>query len=595
MKNLQAVKKVWNVVSKSNVYTTLLLVVHSFSEAAIPFVDLLFYSAIVDELMAKNFEFAKLLVIYMVSITGILGIVGQICSKKINVIKLTVNESSERMITAKAMELEYQQFECGETKERLQKIKNYIQGQGGLDSTIEDMDKTLIHLFSTIFGFIFMCLLFVRNGSVSGVITCIIFIILMLVFTYLVYYISKNTEKAQVDMAEKNVHVNSVSQYVIMSSWEHSEEARLANLHSILDHYFEGFMKVGDDFLEYGKIAGRNDGIIALCTCLFTFVVYVYVAYEAMQGTISIGNIMLYAASITRCFVALSRVFSTLNMLVFRCEYLSDIDNFLNEPNFAYEGTLPIEKRSDNKYEIEFKNVSFHYPGSDKDVLKDVSLKFNIGEKMAMVGRNGAGKTTMVKLLCRLYTPSKGQILLNGIDIQKYDFKEYSKIFAPVFQDFGLLSIPLDENVYADMDKDEERLWDCLHKVGMDERVQGMDEKEHSLLYRDNGEGVNLSGGEAQKVAIARAIYKDAPFIILDEPTAALDPVAESEIYENFNTLIEDKTALYISHRMSSCKFCDRIVVFKDGEIVESGNHKELLEHNGEYANLYNAQAQYYV
>lgn len=216
---------------------------------------------------------------------------------------------------------------------------------------------------------------------------------------------------------------------------------------------------------------------------------------------------------------------------------------------------------------------------------------------MAMSGAvtTGAGKTTLIKLLLRLYEPTEGEICLNGINIEKYDYEEYMQIFSVVFQDFKLFAFPLDENIAAGEQVDQMRLKQVLTKIGLNEFVEGLPQKERTLLYQENGEGVTPSGGEAQKVAIARALYKEAPFVILDEPTAALDPIAEADIYENFDSLVGEKTAVYISHRMSSCKFCDRIVVLDHGEIAEEGTHESLMERHGIYAELYQTQAEYYV
>ena len=270
-------------------------------------------------------------------------------------------------------------------------------------------------------------------------------------------------------------------------------------------------------------------------------------------------------------------------------------EEFINRPNMHYDGTLPIEKRDDNEYELSFRNVSFCYPGTEDYILKNVSLDFKIGQKMALVGRNGAGKTTLIKLLLRLYEPTGGEICLNGINIEKYDYEEYMQIFSVVFQDFKLFAFPLDENIAAGEQVDKARLKQVLTKIGLNEFAERLPQKKRTLLYQENGEGVTPSGGEAQKVAIARALYKNAPFVILDEPTAALDPIAEAGIYENFDSLVGEKTAVYISHRMSSCKFCDRIVVLDHGEIAEEGTHEQLLEQNGIYAKLYQTQAEYYV
>ena len=201
----------------------------------------------------------------------------------------------------------------------------------------------------------------------------------------------------------------------------------------------------------------------------------------------------------------------------------------------------------------------------------------------------------MIKLLLRLYEPTEGQILLNGIDIGKYDYNEYVQIFSAVFQDFRLYDLPLDENIAGSETVDEKQVSAVLEQTGLRERVEKMKNGAHTLLDHETGDGETLSGGEAQKAAIAKALYKDAPFVILDEPTSALDPVAEAEIYENFNKMIGEKTAIYISHRMSSCKFCDKIVVLDKGRIAEAGTHRSLLQAQGIYYELYQAQAKHYV
>lgn len=266
-------------------------------------------------------------------------------------------------------------------------------------------------------------------------------------------------------------------------------------------------------------------------------------------------------------------------------------------PNNMYYGTLTTEKRADNEYEIEFHNVSFKYPGTDIYALKNLNLKFNIGQRMAVVGMNGSGKTTMIKLLCRLYDPTDGEITLNGINIKKYEYDEYLNIFSVVFQDFKLFSFTLGQNVAASLNYDSAQAEKCLAMAGFKDRMNTMPKGLDSPLYKDFEEdGVEISGGEAQKIALARALYKDAPFIVLDEPTAALDPVAEFEIYSKFNEIIGDKTAVYISHRLSSCRFCDDIAVFHEGELIQRGSHDALLaDKDGKYCELWNAQAQYYT
>lgn len=341
-------------------------------------------------------------------------------------------------------------------------------------------------------------------------------------------------------------------------------------------------------FEALGGAAGRS----------FTLVAYLYVCLKAWAGAFGVGAVTQYVGAITGFAGGLSQLFTTMAQLRVNLPYLQKALDFLKLPNEMYQGSLNVEKRSDRNYEVEFRDVSFRYPGADAWALRHVNFKFRVGERLAVVGENGSGKTTFIKLLCRLYDPTEGEILLNGIDIRKYNFDQYKAIFSVVFQDFQLLGQPLGQNVAAGSRVDTARAASCLHKAGLDDawlakQPHGLD----TWLYRDFEEdGVEISGGEAQKIAIARALYKDAPFIVLDEPTAALDPVAEAEVYAGFDALIEDRTAIYISHRLSSCRFCDTIAVFDAGHVVQSGVHETLVaDAGGKYAQLWQAQAQYYV
>ena len=277
------------------------------------------------------------------------------------------------------------------------------------------------------------------------------------------------------------------------------------------------------------------------------------------------------------------------------CIYTDEFLKFLDTENIHGKGSIPVEKRDDGEYELAFENVSFRYPGSEIPVLKNVNCRINIRGKMAVVGRNGAGKTTFIKLLCRLYDPTEGRITLNGVDIRKYSQEEYRGLFSVVFQDFKLFSFSVGENVAAGYEWQEEKLWDALRQAEADGFVRDMEKQLDTYLYKDLRDGVAVSGGEAQKLALARALYKDAPVVILDEPTAALDAKAEAQIYARFNEMVEGRTSIYISHRMSSCRFCDEIIVFHEGEIVERGSHEELYAAGGRYTQMWNAQARYYV
>lgn len=341
---------------------------------------------------------------------------------------------------------------------------------------------------------------------------------------------------------------------------------------------------------------------LSITRVLLETVIYIFVCMYALIGVFGVGSIIKYIGFVDTIIGCITSYFAVFGDIKYNTPFVEDYLAYFDIPQKMYQGTIPVEKRAfcddgDNDYEIEFCNVSFKYPGSNNYALRNVNIKFKIGERLAVVGMNGSGKTTFIKLLCRLYDPTEGTILLNGIDIRKYDYDAYMSIFSVVFQDFKLFSFSLGENVAACSDYDEAKVIDCLNKVGFKDRMESMTDGVHTALYKDfGGNGVEVSGGEAQKVAIARALYKNAPFIILDEPTAALDPIAEYEIYSQFNSIVQNKTVVYISHRLSSCRFCDKIAVFDEGSIVQTGSHDKLvLQESGKYFELWNAQAQYYV
>ena len=351
----------------------------------------------------------------------------------------------------------------------------------------------------------------------------------------------------------------------------------------------------------FAKAARGKMGVYAslgVCiTTLTTGMIYLFTCLKALGGAFDVGSCTQYIGAATAMVANVFALTDMIGTLKANTPYLEKTFAFLDIPNSMYQGSLTTEKRSDRRYEVEFRDVSFRYPGSDIWALRHVNMKFKVGKRLAIVGENGSGKTTFIKLLCRLYDPQEGQILLNGIDIRKYRYDDYMGIFSVVFQDFQLICQPLGNNVAGSMEYDRDRVKKALIDAGFADRLAAMEKGLDTMLYKNLSEdGVEVSGGEAQKIAIARALYKDAPFIILDEPTAALDPIAEAEIYSKFDEIAGDKTAVYISHRLSSCKFCDEIAVFHEGAVVQQGSHAELLaDRGGKYYALWNAQAQYYT
>lgn len=421
----------------------------------------------------------------------------------------------------------------------------------------------------------------------------------MILHLVISFFVNKKSAALQMKFFERNVSYNryfsywfnlvfdySIGKYIRLYKMQKVVLSRVQQTNDTLEQEFTSYL---NDNLKITLIPVLTEFVLQL-TC------YAYVGLKAVCNLISVGSSLKYVTAYKILVESITGISDTFVQLNVESKYLSFFYDYMQIENKRYEGTIPTEKRDDNVFEIEFRDVSFKYANSETWALRHVNQKITLGTKNAVVGKNGAGKTTFIKLLCRLYEPTEGQILLNGVDIRYYDYKDYAKLFAIVFQDFNLFSFPLGENVAAGAEYDKKRVLECIDKAGFTDRLNRLEKGLDTNLYQYSDEnGVEISGGEAQKLAIARALYKDAPFVILDEPTSALDPVAEFEIYQNFDNMVKDKTSIYISHRMSSCRFCDNIIVFDEGKVVEQGSHEKLMADGGLYSELWNAQAQYYA
>lgn len=327
---------------------------------------------------------------------------------------------------------------------------------------------------------------------------------------------------------------------------------------------------------------------------------YVWLVYNVIQGNYQISDFILYVGLVTTFHDSVGYVNWIFSSIRGNCLLINDYRNFLNweeSVQIKYEKESHYECIQDDKYSFEFENVSFKYPGQDIYALKNINLKISDGEKLAIVGVNGAGKTTLIKLIMKLYEPTQGRILLNGVDIKEYNREEYFKFFSPVFQNVECFAMPIYQNISFEEEKntDMDKVRKVLEQSGLKSKIDCYDKDLHSnLLKIFDKEGIDLSGGEKQRLAMARAMYKGGQVIILDEPTAALDALAEDKMYREFDKMIQGKTAIFISHRLGSTRFCDKIAMFDSGEIVEEGTHEELIAKNGKYAYMYEVQSQYY-
>ena len=353
---------------------------------------------------------------------------------------------------------------------------------------------------------------------------------------------------------------------------------------------------IRDHRAQQRKLLGINtlSDIIGL---IQTVVMYGYCGYLAISGGITVGSFTVFLGALTAFTGTFNEFVKRFPALGLLSKYIDDYREFLRCAE--HEGkeleTSDISALPEH-CDIEFVNVSFKYPDTDRYVLKNINIKIKAGERLSIVGYNGAGKSTFIKLLCRFYKPTEGKILLGGVDISTYPLPEYRRRLAVVFQDYQLFYMSVRYNIVLNLEEDPERVRKALAESGILEKIEGLengiDTSYGRILYYHSRD---FSGGETQKIACARAYYRDSPIVILDEPTPALDPVAETQLYGRFNEIIGDKTAVYISHRLASVKFCDSIAVFADGELVERGTHAELMKKNGIYADMFTKQAHYYI
>lgn len=481
-----------------------------------------------------------------------------------------------------------------EIRERINRDNNW---GSGFYSVVWIIPKLMSHLFALVVSVIIMVPLFLTGGMFSDPLAIVLMLAFLLVLGWNGAYSQKNKKEYY-----RLLNTPTKEQYFGYFLWRNKidyrmgKDVRIYGAEPMIRHYVERDQSRLQWIHDTTKNTAKGGLVNGLSSGILMLVSYLFVVIRTIAGGLGVGSLVKYASTIYRFSDQLRQLIDSYTEAVVITKRQQSTMEYMNVPDILYKGTLPVEKRDDNEYEIEFCDVSFRYPGATSDSLKHVSMKLKIGQKMAVVGMNGSGKTTFIKLLCRLYDPTQGEIRLNGIDIKKYNLQEYQSIFSVVFQDFKLFSFSIGDNVAASMDYDKDRVEDCLRKVGFGKRLDSLKDGCDTYLYKDfESGGVEISGGEAQKIAIARALYHDSPFIVLDEPTAALDPISEAEIYSGFNQIVGDKTALYISHRLSSCRFCDNILVFDHGKIIQQGNHDSLVsDESGKYYELWQAQAQYY-
>lgn len=415
------------------------------------------------------------------------------------------------------------------------------------------------------------------------------------------YVCSLRTNKWSYDHRQEGAALGQKMSYIRQTAGDRGalKDIQIFGMSSWLRQVHDAVLKLFRDFqLREQRVRLLGDLAEVALTFLRNGAAYGYLLALALGEGLSVSEFLLYFTAVgnfTTWVTGILKGFGELHQ--FSLE-LSSVRSYIEAPEpFRMEGGKAIEPDTSLPYTLELRDVSFRYPGAEKDTLSHIDLTVRPGEKLAIVGLNGAGKTTLMKLCCGLLDPTGGQVLLNGEDIRDFNRRDYYRLFSTVFQDFSVFDTTFADNVtQAPESPDTAGMEDAVKRAGLWEKYQSLPQGGATHIgqgiYED---GLLLSCGELQRLMLARALYKDAPFVVLDEPTAALDPVAEMEVYENFDKIVGDKTAVYISHRLSSCRFCDDIAVFDHGHIVQQGSHDALVEAPGKYQELWHAQAQYYA
>ena len=574
--------------------------------AVMPFINIWFTSKIIDLLdVGTSMSDLAVYIGLAVGINAVLFFINYFLGDIYFMFRSLMYNKELQNISAKLFKAEYQKLESSDFKELIHKHS-------------EAQDR----VFSSFVQFSWMMRDFI-SGAVTLIISVIIIIPLLkigftktgdtyfespvflltifgaiAIMAVIILIVATQMNKAWFKAGDEYSRLDRIFYYFlnIFSDYNTGKEIRLYKEQNLIEHTAtDKLLTDGEKLLKKASLhTAKSSSFVAILGALVGFGIYLFIGVKGLYGLFGIGSLVLYCGSFIQIINGIMKMAVTFGKtaeMVPLVNYYFDIVNTKDDMTYGAK-----ELDLSEKFEIEFKNVSFKYPNMESYALKNINIKINNGEHLAVVGRNGSGKTTFIKLMCRLYDVTDGEILINGINIKEYSKESIISLYSVVFQDFKIFSTTLAQNISTNEEYDKERLYDALDKANIKDRVLKMENKECTYLYKDlDKAGVEISGGEAQKLALARALYKDAPIVILDEPTAALDPIAEHEIYNRFNSFVENKTAIYISHRLSSCVFCDKIAVFDKSKLVESGTHQELLTAGEKYFELWNAQAKYYI
>jgi ATP-binding cassette subfamily B protein/ATP-binding cassette subfamily C protein len=556
-------------------------------QGAAPLVNIIIPKLIIDELLgAQDVQRLVLLVAVLAGANLILKLFETVLTRSKSIELEQVQLKIADDLADKCIRLPYENIEKKsvlDLKERAQ------QGTYRFYELVEQLSITVRSLVTLIS---LVVLLFTFNGWIIPILTGL---------TLLNSILYKRIADMRYQDSVISIPSNRAFSYygTLASDFSYGKDIRLSHCAIFLQHksskYLQEIVRVYSK--EYTEI-GKMQGVTSINMQFQSFLVYGWLAWQAFRGLVTIGDLTMYGSAARQFMSALTALIDSLISINGLTLHLEPYRDFITLPESRDTGrhAIPWAIKKDEPLVFRFEKVWFRYPDTDRDVLRDINFEIRPHEKLSIVGLNGAGKTTFIKLLCRLYQPTQGIITLNGMDINHIPLNDYLKVLSVVFQDFQLVGYSVAMNIAASANPDPDRLDHVIDFFGIEQILeklpQGLDTSVNRALDK---KGVTFSGGQMQKFAIARALYKDAPVTILDEPTSALDPRSEYEVYRNFNKLAEGKTAIYISHRLSSTRFTDRIAVFQDGRIVELGQHDDLVAQNGLYAEMYAKQAQYYL
>lgn len=440
--------------------------------------------------------------------------------------------------------------------------------------------------------------------SVIGIITSAaliykinFFIILLIIATCVVEAaVLRFLNSANIKMRDKQNDITTKFNYFYAQS-KNTAAGKDIRIYSLGDRFIAVMAQLVYEIDKLARIYTRTDfsvsGVRALLNLMRELVAYAYLTYLAATGKLSVSDFIFYFGIITGFSNWIVSLVYCISALERCCNQCSRYREYVEGDSFEHQSTNNNTPTAVDS--IEFKNISFAYPQSDKTVLDNISFKVAKGENIAIVGENGAGKTTLIKLLCGLYKTDKGEIIINSKSSSEFEKGEYFSLFSPVFQDYSFLPLTVAQNIAASLDFDKEKVISSLKSAGIYDKIKSLPNGINTKMIKEiNEDAEDFSGGEKQKLLLAKAVFKNAPVLILDEPTAALDPIAENELYLKYNELTKGKISFFISHRLSSTRFCDKIFFISDGKIAESGTHEELMAIKGKYYRMYQLQSYYY-